>query len=101
MLLTEQEVGDLWRLPENYGKPLVFSRAIEAKVIEAITTQGVAAWASDNGNTVISSDDVNYTPNLVVSQFEILGGGSRFLYGPRFFGASIFTRPAISSSVQT
>ena len=40
-----------------------YTRAIEAKVIEKIKAQGVAAWASDDGNTVISSDDVNYTPN--------------------------------------
>ena len=44
MLLTEQEVGDLWRLPENYGKPLVFARAIEATVIEKIKVQGPVAW---------------------------------------------------------
>lgn len=39
-LLTEQEAGEIWRLPENYGKPLMFARAIEAKVIAKIKAQG-------------------------------------------------------------
>lgn len=30
--LTEERIGEIWRLPENYGKPLVFARAIEAEL---------------------------------------------------------------------
>lgn len=43
-LLTDQETGDIWRQPENYGKPLAFSRAIEAAVIAKIKAQGEVAW---------------------------------------------------------
>lgn len=46
MLLTEQETGEIWRKPENYGKPLAYAKAIEAKVIEKLKAQGVAAWLS-------------------------------------------------------
>ena len=51
MLLTEQEAGELWRKPENYGKPLAYAKAIEIAVIEKIKAQGAAAWAatSDDG----------------------------------------------------
>ena len=54
-LLTEQEVGDLWRQPENYGKPLVFARAIEAAVIEKIKAQGEAAWAATSEAGVVEA----------------------------------------------
>lgn len=46
MLLTEQEAGELWRKPENYGKPLAYAKAIEIAVIEKLKAQGVAAWLS-------------------------------------------------------
>ena len=54
-LLTEQEAGDLWRQPENYGKPLVFARAIEAAVIEKIKAQGEAAWAATSEAGVVEA----------------------------------------------
>ena len=29
--MTDDRIGEIWRLPENYCKPLAFGRAIEAE----------------------------------------------------------------------
>lgn len=62
-LLTEQETGELWRQPENYGKPLAFARAIESAVIEKIKAQGPAAWLfGENQEEVLLPEEVEPEP---------------------------------------
>ena len=54
-LLTEQEAGELWRKPENYGKPLAYAKAIEIAVIEEIKAQGPAAWAAMSEEGIVEA----------------------------------------------
>ena len=64
-LLTEHDMAEIVKQYSGgqSGVALWFARAIEATVIEKIKAQGVAAWASDDGSTVIPANEVGYTPN--------------------------------------
>ena len=55
MLLTEQEAGEIWRKPENYGKPLAYAKAIEIAVIEKIKAQGPVAWAATSEEGIVEA----------------------------------------------
>ena len=63
-LLTEQELLDAFdSIPEEeYDGYISYGRAIEAKVIEKIKSQGPVVWMAPSGSTVLN-EDVAYTPN--------------------------------------
>ena len=82
IILSDKEIEDLY-FTELDNRQLSFARAIEAKVIEKITTNGPIIWMAESGSTVLN-EEIARLQKVIAKCKEVLISNISDLQEPNF-----------------